>query len=1098
MPRPTGPYPIAFAAALALAATGMIASPALAAEPDGLRITEFEYNGSEFVEFTNLGVATVDLSEGSGWSFADSATTAGAVSLASLGEIAPGEAFILAEDAAPAFRHEWGLPADVKVLGGNTVNLGRGDTIKLFDGGGALVDQLVYGDQVPGVGGPRTDTASAWPNDESVLGADVAASWTRSTAGDIEGSWTSRSGFIGSPGTSRFSAAPVELPVAAVVINEVNYDASITGAEDAIELINAGLVAVDVSGWTVSDDHGYDYEERYTIPSGTTLAPGAFLALQGADVDFTFGLGKGDEVNVYNALGAHIDSYAYANTSESLNWSRVPDGYGDWVAGAATLGAANAAYEPPAPPTAAGLRINEVDSQPADWIEFFNPGAAELDISGYEIRDNSDDHRWRFAAGTTIAAGGFLVVEAGSLGAGWNDSTSAWEDGTAFTAVIGIGGADQIRLYDGTGTEIDRTYAWSHHAAVGTDAAGYTLAREIDGIGGFLLAEVSKGISNAGTVLPPAVQINEINSNGSPLDYIEIVSTSDQAVDLSGWYVYDDSVRSALEAKPLPEGTVLAPRDRFVFQETREFTFGLGNGDRARVYTGAGTLVDEHAYPAHAASGGVWSACPEGGDVFVESTRTPGLANACDGGSTPPGDPGSEYDPLTWPGGADVRVLDTTATFLEDSSGLDTWTDATGTYLYAVDNGTGRFWKLAVAPDGSFSFADGWEDGKRIRFQKDAGDDAAAGPDTEGITTDGDGFVYVASERDNSNKAVNWNVILKVDPTEDASDLVALDEWDVTALIPTVGANLGIEAVEWVADADLAGRLWDTERNKVYDPADYPGHGGGLFFVAVEDGGSVHALALSDDAATMVASFTPGLTGVMALDWDAAFGGLWSVCDDGCAGVSAFVEFDGTATPGVTFYARPAGAPIDNAEGFATAPAGPAVGDARAAWWFTDGVRPGALRTGTIALSEPTGEEPGGPDVEVPSADDLNDANRGSLVVVSPSELVPGEPVTVRVDPSHAGSTVYGWLFSTPTALGSAVVAADGSVTFRLPAGVAAGAHRIVVTNAAGDVLGWASASVRSLAVTGSQLPPIIAFAGLGLLVAGGVLLAVRSRRRLA
>lgn len=597
--------------------------------------------------------------------------------------------------------------------------------------------------------------------------------------------------------------------------------------------------------------------------------------------------------------------------------------------------------------TESDLRINEVDSQPADWVEFYNPGETTLDVSGYEIRDNSDDHRWRFPAGSTVAAGGFLVVEESTVGDAWNDTTQAWEKDVTFTSPIGIGGADKIRLYDETGALIDETYGWSVHAAVGSNTADYTLAREIDGRGGFLLSQISKGATNAGTAVAPSVQVNEVNSNGGPSDYIEVINTSPAAIDLSGWYVYDNNTRTEVEAPPLAAGTVLAAGARFVFTEGTHFTFGLGNGDQARVYTGAGTLVDEHTYPSHAADGGVWSACPEGGDVFAQTVRTPGAVNECGSSGEPPAEPGSEYDPLAWPGGAAATVLDTAVTFLEDSSGLDTWTDETGTYLYAVDNGTGRFWKLAVDADGSFEMVDGWADGKRVRFQKDADNPAAAGPDAEGITVDGDGFVYIASERDNSNKGVNYDVILKVDPEAAGPDVVALEEWDITEHVP-VGANLGIEAVEWVADADLAGSLWDTARNKAYDPADYPGHGDGLFFVAVEDGGAVHAFALSDGGATKVATFTPGLAGVMALDWDTTRGGLWTVCDDGCGGVSAFVTLNGSATPAVTFFSRPGDAPVDNAEGFATAPASLATDGVRPAWWFTDGVRPGALRTGTI------------------------------------------------------------------------------------------------------------------------------------------------------
>lgn len=51
-----------------------------------------------------------------------------------------------------------------------------------------------------------------------------------------------------------------------------------------------------------------------------------------------------------------------------------------------------------------------------------------------------------------------------------------------------------------------------------------------------------------------------------------------------------------------------------------------------------------------------------------------------------------------------------------------------------------------------------------------------------------------------------------------------------------MSANLGIEAVKWVSDANLTG-LTDENTGCAYNPANYPLHGDGLFFVAVEDGG---------------------------------------------------------------------------------------------------------------------------------------------------------------------------------------------------------------------------------------------------------------------
>jgi predicted extracellular nuclease len=173
----------------------LLAAGVTAGSQAAVRITEWEYNGSEFIEFTNLGSTAVDFT---GWSFDDSSRSAGSVSLSGFGSVAAGESVILSEVSAADFRIEWNLATTVKVIGLNAQNLGRSDEINLYDNFGTLVDRLTFGDQdFPG--SIRTDTASGWAPFDA-LGTNTVIDWVRSTEGDAQGSYSSNSGFVGSPG----------------------------------------------------------------------------------------------------------------------------------------------------------------------------------------------------------------------------------------------------------------------------------------------------------------------------------------------------------------------------------------------------------------------------------------------------------------------------------------------------------------------------------------------------------------------------------------------------------------------------------------------------------------------------------------------------------------------------------------------------------------------------------------------------------------------------------------------------------------------------------------------------------------------------------
>lgn len=1005
-------------------------------------------------------------------------------------------------------------------------------------------------------------------------------------------------------------AAAIAAPAPGLQINEVESSGGVPG--DWIEFTNTASTAVTLDGWVVKDNKD---DSNYAFPAGTVVEPGGFLVVD--EDQLGFGLGKDDSVRLFDPTAAIADEYSwtahapvtYGVTADRAGWAETTE---------STKGAANVFTAPEVPETDGEIRINEIDSQPSDWVEFFNPGTTALDISRYEIRDNSDDHRWQFLPGTSIAPGEFLVVDEATIGLVGGTETQG-----AFRDPIGIGSADEIRLFDATGTLIDRSGTWSGHAAIDGDFIAATLARCPDGEGDFTLARITKGAAN--DCVLPNVAINEVESDKDTTDWVEIVNLEATALDISGWTLMDnDPVGHAADTTPLPAGTILEPGAYFVFDQNVNFAFGLGNGDTTTVRNAAGATVAEYTYAAHA--DGVFARCPDGTGEFVDTAvSTKGLRNACgnpvrinevesDGGS--PDDWIELVNPTTaaldvsgivvkddddthayaiptgtsiaaggylvieraalgfglgggdtvrlfegdalldsttwgeghpantwgrcpdatgafaataeatkgaanvcageipvgpWPGSPDVTVLDTTPMFLEDSSGLDTQVTADGAFLWAVDNGTGSFWKLAIAADGSVSFVDGWENGKRARFQKDASNPTAAGPDTEGITVDGAGSVYVGVERDNSVKGTTLNAVLKVDPNAPGPDVVASQEWDLTALLPTVGANLGVEAVEWVADGDLAGKLFDDNTKATYDPANYAGHGDGLFFVGVEDTGDVYAFALNaDGSATLISTIDPGLPAVMALDYDTTLGVLWAVCDDGCAGTGAQITLNGTEQPGVAQVERPAGLPNLNNEGFATAPASLSVDGKRPVYWFADGYASEALRLGSLpGTTTPPVTPPSGGVTPLPGTS-LTEANRGAITLADTVRR--GETVTVGLEDRFAATAVDVWLYSTPARIATGTTNAAGDLLATIPVDATLGDHRVAVYAADGSLIGWTevrivaadgtsvdgSASGGALATTGTELPFGTIGAGVLLVLLGGVLVAMRARRRAA
>jgi len=566
------------------------------------------------------------------------------------------------------------------------------------------------------------------------------------------------------------------------------------------------------------------------------------------------------------------------------------------------------------------VHINEIESNggtPGDWVELVNVGADPVDLTGWKVLDNDNGHTPSvLPAGSTIAPGGYLIVEEAALG-------------------FGLGTADSVRLFDPAGGPYE-TYSWTAHAAT-------TYGRCPDGTGPFVTtAGSTKGAANN---CGSGVKINEVESNGgTPGDWVELVNPSASTADISG-LIFRDNDDS--HGYTIPPGTTLPAGGYFVLEEAT-FGFGLGGADSARLFDGA-TVVDAYSWTAHATT--TYGRCPNATGSFTTTTSsTKGAANACPG----------ELTFLPWPGGADVAVVDGSNVFGGNLSGLDyegSGSTAPGV-LWGVRNGPGSLFRLVYSggiwtPDPSA----GWANGKALHYGDGTGD-----PDAEGVTFAGagsSGGLYVSTERNNAANGVSRNSVLRFDPSSAGTSLNAAQEWNLTADLPVTLPNLGIEAITWVPDSFLVGAGFvDQSKGAAYSPGAYPGHGSGLFFVGLETNGVIYAYALDQagGAFTRIATISSGLGAVMDLQFDGDEAKLWAVCDDTCNGRSTALMIDAsTGTFKVAAaYERPGTMPNINNEGFAITPQSECVANRKPVYWADDSETGGhAIRLGTLACTSP-------------------------------------------------------------------------------------------------------------------------------------------------
>jgi hypothetical protein len=303
---------------------------------------------------------------------------------------------------------------------------------------------------------------------------------------------------------------------------------------DQIELHNAGPVAIDVTGKSLTDDPLLP--RKFVFPAGTTIAAGGYLTIQADTATTAPGLhtgfaldAEGDQVRLLDSPangGALLDSVVFGFQIQDHSVSRTGANGDTWALTVPTPGIANASPVALGPP--GGVRLNEWAGKITyrldhDLIELFNPAAQPVAIAGVRLTDDlARPARFVFPPLSFIGGAGYVPLYGADF-------------------VFGLDGDLEVLTMLGANDEpIDQV-------TIVQQATDTSSGRSPDGGATIVNFDVpTPGISNS-TPLPAAyrqlldkLRITEImyqpaaQGGGSDHEFIELHNTGEKPLDLSG------------------------------------------------------------------------------------------------------------------------------------------------------------------------------------------------------------------------------------------------------------------------------------------------------------------------------------------------------------------------------------------------------------------------------------------------------------------------------------------------------------------------------------------------------------------------------------
>ena len=505
-----------------------------------IRMTELMYNpadGStyEFMELQNVGRSALDVGGAyfTGIEYVFPPDT----------RLQPGEVVLLIPDlnlAAFAARYP-----GVKVFGVYQGGLNnKGERISLFDRSQQMLTSMEYGD------------GGCWPVEADGAGRSLEVIDPQGDPND-PANWRASLNLGGSPGAANPPAPEPLVRLNELMAENVSAVSNAWGYSDWVELRNPGAQAVNLSGWSLSDDGN---PSKYVFPEPTSIEPGGYLVVWFDSVTNAPGLHagfalsrQGECVRLFDALTNRVDAVSYGAQLPDYSYGRVGVGGDAWQLSVPTPGRDN---QPAVMAPATSLVVNEwmANSAPGleDWLELYNQ-SGDAPAALLNLYLGTSNALYQIKCPAFIPPHGHLRL--------WADERAGGDHlGFKLPAAGGI-----IELFDDTGLLVSQVF-------YGPQAEGVSQGRLPDG-GGLLAAFAQSASPGAANYLPnyTGPVLHEVMANnlgavkdaaGRSPDWIELFNPSDAPFDLSGMSLSEGEPQ--LRQWVFPPGTTVAGRGYLV------------------------------------------------------------------------------------------------------------------------------------------------------------------------------------------------------------------------------------------------------------------------------------------------------------------------------------------------------------------------------------------------------------------------------------------------------------------------------------------------------------------------------------------------------